>query len=173
MGVPWGPQNCAELVHSDAGTCVIRTACAGVDLSKFEFAFYCELSGQIQRHSFGIGGFDDEDDFDTNVKCTTCLPPGAEYEEDQARRPHHAHHEVAVEKLSPHAAIHKSHIHKEVAVSKVSSTAVPTKHTHHEVVVVGVKLSAAGQAEAHDEKKKNKEEEDKKGEEEKEEKKEK
>lgn len=156
FGVPWGPQKCAELLHSDAGTCVIRTQCEGVDLSKFEFAFDCVSSGEIQRHSFGIGGFDDDDDFDTNVKCTTCLPPDADSEE-KTTKPHHTHHEIGVENVIPASAVHKNHIHQEVAVSKIPSAAsfhatVPkSPHTHHEVVVVGVKLASAGQDEEKEE----------------------
>jgi len=146
----WGPQNCAELFRSEVGTCVIRTNCNGVDIDNFEFAFDCESSGEIQRHSFGIGGFDDEDDFDTAVNCTECLPVGA----SPTKKFHHAHHEVSVEKVSSAPAVHMPPIHQEVPMvgAKLSSTrtshkVVPKSHTHHEVVVVGVKLSSAGQAE--------------------------
>jgi hypothetical protein len=153
VGVPWGPKKCAELLHSDAGTCVIRTHCDGVDLSKFEFAFDCASSGEIQRHSFGIGGFDDDDGFDTNVKCTTCLPPDAVEDGEETPKPHHTHHEIGVGSLTPARAAPEHHIHQEVAVSKMPSAASfhaavqKSPHSHHEVVVVGVKLSAAGEDE--------------------------
>merc|ERR1711904_352487 len=78
VGVPWGPQNCAEIFRSaETGTCVIKTNCNGIDISMFEFVFDCETSQDIQRHTFGRGGFDDVDDFDTNVKCVKCIPPGS------------------------------------------------------------------------------------------------
>jgi len=152
VGVPFGPQSCAALTRSAEGTCMIRTNCNGVDLSKFEFAFDCDSSGTVQRHSFGVGGFDDEDEFDTSVKCSECLPPGAEPTEDQVIRPHHNHHELAVEKISPATAVLYNHQDIAVVGAKLSSAVsshkvVPVSHTHHEVVVANVKLSSAGQAE--------------------------
>merc|ERR1711937_1005201 len=55
------------------GTCVLQTNCAGVDTSKFEFAFDCLSSaGLLQKHSFGFGGFDDIEEYDTAVKCKEC-----------------------------------------------------------------------------------------------------
>jgi len=134
-----------------------------VDIDDFEFAFDCQSSDEIQRHSFGRGGFDDEEEFDTNVSCAKCLPPG--YDEEQARKAQHTHREIAVKNLSSHAA-HKNHIHHEVKTLSSSAAvhgshthhqkavknhshpkAVAKRHNHHEVAVSGVKLSSVGQAE--------------------------
>jgi hypothetical protein len=160
VGVPWGPQNCAEIFRSaTTGTCVIRTSCEAVDISNFEFAFDCESSGEVQRHSFGKGGFDDDDEFDTSVKCTACVPP--EHTEEHMIKPHHIHHEISVEKLSTPAAANKNPKHQEVAVERLpevtpsnswrahapSHKVVPRIHAHQEVVVAGVKLSATSRAE--------------------------
>merc|ERR1712224_981027 len=40
-----------------------------------EFAFDCETKAQIQKHSFGIGGFDSVEEFDTGIKCASCKVP--------------------------------------------------------------------------------------------------
>jgi len=73
----YGPANCVSISRSTAGSCVLSTNCEGKDLSKFEFAFDCENSGQdgIVRHSYGTGGFDSKEEFDTEVKCQRCSPP--------------------------------------------------------------------------------------------------
>lgn len=74
--IPYGPSNCVALDLSSEGTCVIKTNCAGVDVENFEFAFDCTTpKHEVQRHSFGFGGFDAQEDFDTSVKCTICEPP--------------------------------------------------------------------------------------------------
>lgn len=72
--VAFGPQNCVSLTRSaNAGSCVISTDCEGADLSTTEFAFDCiRQGGEIVRHSFGIGGFDPSEEFDTQVKCNRC-----------------------------------------------------------------------------------------------------
>jgi len=55
---------------------VISTNCGGVNLDNFEFAFDCTTpTHEVQRHSFGFGGFDEQEEFDTSVKCTICEPP--------------------------------------------------------------------------------------------------
>lgn len=65
-----------ELSKSPQGSCVLKTDCAGVDTSKFEFSFDCESSpGNRLRHSFGVGGFDDQEEFDTSIKCSKCIEP--------------------------------------------------------------------------------------------------
>jgi len=54
----------------------MTTDCVGIDTSKFEFSFDCETApGQRLRHSFGVGGFDDQEDFDTSIKCSRCIEP--------------------------------------------------------------------------------------------------
>jgi len=75
VGVSFGPKNCVMLSRSSAGSCVITTDCEGVDTTKLEFAFDCVgQSGNedIVRHSFGVGGFEGSEEFDTEVKCSRC-----------------------------------------------------------------------------------------------------
>lgn len=74
--IAYGPSNCVSLDLSSEETCVIKTNCQGVDLEKFEFAFDCTTpEHEVQRHSFGFGGFDSQEVFDTSVKCSICEPP--------------------------------------------------------------------------------------------------
>jgi len=73
----FGPQNCVALTRSTAGTCVIATNCEGTDLSQVEFAFDCVAGSGIVRHSFGTGGFEANEEFDTEVKCKRCESPEA------------------------------------------------------------------------------------------------
>lgn len=75
MGASFGPKNCVMLTHSSAGSCVISTDCEGADLSETEFAFDCVQKDGIVRHSFGTGGFDSREEFDTEVKCDRCEKP--------------------------------------------------------------------------------------------------
>jgi len=78
--VAFGPENCVSLSRSTQGTCVINTNCEGKSTEKFEFAFDCATTvaskAQVQRHSFGEGGFDDVEEFDTEVQCQECVAPG-------------------------------------------------------------------------------------------------
>lgn len=72
----YGPKKCVELSQSKRGTCVISTNCKAEDIAKFEFAFTCTtLNHEVQKHSFGLGGFDPVETFDTEVQCKTCGPP--------------------------------------------------------------------------------------------------
>jgi len=72
----YGPKDCVSLDKSSEGTCVLKTNCNDVDVSKFEFAFDCTTpTHEVQRHSFGFGGFDAVEEFDTSVKCTLCETP--------------------------------------------------------------------------------------------------
>ena len=58
---------------------VLTTKCAGVDTANFEFAFLCvDEKGTEVKHTFGDGGFLDEEAYDTEVQCATCSPPEAE-----------------------------------------------------------------------------------------------
>jgi len=72
----FGPAGCVSLSRSTVGTCVIDTNCEGQDLSKVEFGFSCKVphSGRFVPHSFGRGGFDASETFDTDIKCKQCLP---------------------------------------------------------------------------------------------------
>lgn len=69
--VNFGPRSCVSLTRSDEGSCVITTNCEGIDTSNTEFAFNCVGKGLV-RHSFGLGGFDSSEEFDTEVKCDRC-----------------------------------------------------------------------------------------------------
>lgn len=78
LGVSFGPHNCVKLSRSSVGSCVISTECEGVDISRTEFAFDCMGeggNGDIVRHSFGVGGFENSEEFDTEVKCRRCASP--------------------------------------------------------------------------------------------------
>lgn len=76
LSTGFGPKGCVSLYRSKAGSCVLQTKCSGVDTSKVEFAFDCKTpSGEVQRHSFGQGGFDETEVFDTSVQCSQCLAP--------------------------------------------------------------------------------------------------
>merc|ERR1719487_2730659 len=72
----YGPQNCVSIARTAKGSCALKTECKGVDTSNFEFAFSCQSrDGSFTRHSFGLGGFDDEEEYDTEVKCLSCQAP--------------------------------------------------------------------------------------------------
>eukprot|EP00929_Paragymnodinium_shiwhaense_P070537 TRINITY_DN35717_c0_g1_i1.p1 TRINITY_DN35717_c0_g1~~TRINITY_DN35717_c0_g1_i1.p1 ORF type:complete len:539 (+),score=152.68 TRINITY_DN35717_c0_g1_i1:73-1689(+) len=77
--VAFGPDGCVTLSRSDSGACVFDTDCTGKDLSDFEFAFDCEdpegQPGDLVRHSFGLGGFDERETFESDVKCGKCALP--------------------------------------------------------------------------------------------------
>jgi len=61
------------LTKSAKGSCVISTKCQGLDTSQTEFAFDCVKShAAIKRHLYGIGGFEANEEFDSEVKCDTC-----------------------------------------------------------------------------------------------------
>jgi hypothetical protein len=74
----FGPKNCVSLTRSEEGSCVLTTDCEGSDISATEFAFDCVAqSGDVVRHSFGVGGFEASEEFDTEVKCGSCSHPEA------------------------------------------------------------------------------------------------
>jgi len=71
----YGPEHCVQLSRSKAGTCVIETKCPADSIGNFTFDFLCTDGGGGQViHSFGTGGFLDEETFDTGVTCHTCAP---------------------------------------------------------------------------------------------------
>lgn len=83
VGVSFGPKNCVRLTRSHAGSCVISTNCEGVDTSNTEFAFDCigqNGKGDVVRHSFGVGGFEAAEEFDSEVKCGRCATVSHENE---------------------------------------------------------------------------------------------
>jgi len=77
QAVRFGPADCVSLELSGSGTCVITTDCQGQDTSNVEFAFDCEGAegDAVMRHSFGRGGFDANEQFDTEVRCSRCSAP--------------------------------------------------------------------------------------------------
>jgi len=95
--VDFGPQNCVSLSRSAAGSCVLSTDCEYVDITKTEFAFNCVTGDGIVRHSFGTGGFDASEEFDTDVKCDRCdkpapietLPAKPALKKKKTKRRHH------------------------------------------------------------------------------------
>jgi len=75
----FGPDFCMSTFLAPAGTCLIRTRCGGVDLSKFNIGVTClDQSGGYTRYLFGKGSFKPEETFDTLVTCEKCLGVGPE-----------------------------------------------------------------------------------------------
>lgn len=76
-GVSFGPQNCVTLSKTPQGSCEFHTNCDGVDLSEFDFSFVClTRSGDQEtqvKHEYGKGGWDADEDYDTEVPCDECL----------------------------------------------------------------------------------------------------
>lgn len=72
----FGPGNCISLFRSSVGTCIMRTDCGIThNISDVEFAFVCSNPQNAMPHalhSFGRGGFEPHEMFDTGVKCQTC-----------------------------------------------------------------------------------------------------
>mmetsp|Transcript_16787 Transcript_16787/g.46206 ORF Transcript_16787/g.46206 Transcript_16787/m.46206 type:complete len:364 (-) Transcript_16787:194-1285(-) len=74
-GTAFGPKDCISLGKSNLGTCVITTHCGKEDLSKVEFSFAClNKGGPMPKavHTYGIGGFNTEEVFDSGVPCDNC-----------------------------------------------------------------------------------------------------
>jgi len=83
VGVSFGPQNCVSLTRSSAGSCVLTTSCEGTDTSTTEFAFDC-INQNVVRHSFGVGGFESNEEFDTEVKCGRCATASQQHQSEAA-----------------------------------------------------------------------------------------
>jgi len=85
QGDAFGPDGCVSVSRSsEQGTCVLSTQCGSVDISDVEFAFICFNPGTMlphALHSFGSGGFDAEENFDTGVKCQKCSSLGRAFED--------------------------------------------------------------------------------------------
>jgi len=76
VAVRYGPADCVALSRSEQGSCVLTTHCSGVDTTSFEFAFLCvDEHGTEVKHTFGDGGFLEEEAYDTEVECAKCSPP--------------------------------------------------------------------------------------------------
>lgn len=69
----FGPNGCVGLSKSSLGTCVIKVACGKQDVSKVDFSFVClGKSAATKQHSYGVGGFDADEVFDSGVPCDSC-----------------------------------------------------------------------------------------------------
>mmetsp|Transcript_9823 Transcript_9823/g.17791 ORF Transcript_9823/g.17791 Transcript_9823/m.17791 type:complete len:580 (+) Transcript_9823:123-1862(+) len=76
VGTPnrFGPDDCIKLSSSQGGTCVITTNCNNADLSGVTFSFMCMNPGQVSTiHSFGQGGFAQQEVYDTEILCDSCV----------------------------------------------------------------------------------------------------
>lgn len=74
----FGPGGCVTLSLSGRGTCVIRTQCRqSQDLGGTDFSFLCDHEGVTALHSYGRGGFERSEVFDTGVRCSRCSSFGA------------------------------------------------------------------------------------------------
>lgn len=105
LGQTYGPNGCVSISRSQQGTCVIATKCEdGVNLDKLEFAFDCETNAQIQKHSFGVGGFDSIEEFDTGIKCGQCQVPQNHKVHKVTKRPHKALKKSAVHMFGKRSA---------------------------------------------------------------------
>lgn len=77
--IAYGPNDCVSLTRSTRGTCLFQTNCENVDTSKFEFSFICKRQEKEVRHTYGAGGFDSEEDYDTEMACDECLAPPVQH----------------------------------------------------------------------------------------------
>lgn len=71
----FGPNSCVSVSRSNKGSCVISTNCGDNNISALEFAFVCYNPGTSvphALHSFGIGGFEGSEVFDSGVRCQRC-----------------------------------------------------------------------------------------------------
>jgi len=73
----FGPKSCIQTYLSESGTCLIQTRCAGIDISEFGIGVTCiDRFGDYTRYVFGKGGFQDEEIFDTTLRCSACAGVG-------------------------------------------------------------------------------------------------
>merc|ERR1719321_1683279 len=71
----FGPNSCVSVSRSNKGSCTISTNCGENNISALEFAFVCYNPGTSvphALHSFGIGGFEASETFDSGVRCQRC-----------------------------------------------------------------------------------------------------
>merc|ERR1719247_1987743 len=70
----YGPNGCVSTWKSAEGHCIMGTDCKGDDISKYEFGLVCvDKTGAPVRHLFGKDSFDEQETFDTLIKCDKCL----------------------------------------------------------------------------------------------------
>jgi len=136
-GVHFGPKNCVHLTRSSAGSCTFTTECDGIDTSTTEFAFDCIVKGEddIKRHSFGMGGFDDEEEYDTGVKCDRCANPSplqpVKHQKQRSLVKARVHHEAPAVPVKPRAKVGlvaKRHVSKK-QISGASANTVAKSQT--------------------------------------------
>jgi len=73
----FGPKSCVATYLSESGSCLIQTRCAGIDISEFGVGVTCvDRAGDYTRYVFGKGGFQDEEIFDTTLRCSICAGVG-------------------------------------------------------------------------------------------------
>jgi len=71
----FGPNNCVRLSKSSLGTCVITLTCGAADVSQVDFSFVCinrNAALKKAQHSYGTGGFNADEVFDSGVACDSC-----------------------------------------------------------------------------------------------------
>mmetsp|Transcript_10851 Transcript_10851/g.24880 ORF Transcript_10851/g.24880 Transcript_10851/m.24880 type:complete len:589 (+) Transcript_10851:137-1903(+) len=76
VGMPntFGPGDCVKLSRSEVGTCIISTDCGSSNIADVTFSFMCMNPGQVSTiHSFGKGGFDQQEIYDTEIICDSCV----------------------------------------------------------------------------------------------------
>lgn len=72
----FGPSSCISTYLGNSFTCFVETACAGVDMTGYEYAIVCvDGDGSPIRHTFGTDSFDPEETFDTEIMCKQCYGP--------------------------------------------------------------------------------------------------
>jgi len=76
VGARFGPSGCVSVTRSSEGSCVMTLDCQGLEISQTEFAFDC-VGKTTVRHSFGVGGFEADEEFDTALKCDQCNAPSS------------------------------------------------------------------------------------------------
>jgi hypothetical protein len=77
--IRYGPSNCIRISQSSTGSCMISTECQGVDTSMAEFGFSCVREGKdTEWHSYGKGGFEASEEFDSGYKCDECGGPASD-----------------------------------------------------------------------------------------------
>jgi len=87
LGTSFGPENCVSVSLLEASkTCALQTECQGKSTDDVTFAFTCETKeGHFVLHSYGKGGFEPVERFDTEVKCEKCFAAPARIEEPTDR----------------------------------------------------------------------------------------
>jgi hypothetical protein len=93
--IKYGPSNCIEISQSSTGSCMISTGCEGVDTSMAEFGFTCVRAGKdTEWHSYGKGGFEANEEFDSGMQCDECGGPSSDAKRSQAQPAQMNHIEI-------------------------------------------------------------------------------